>query len=216
MIHTVNAMHPSPIRTTRSKTRSDVASSSSTVTYDTPRTPSSAYSHRSGGSLGEDFSIIKMGRLKSSVVGQDPFNTDAFSGLDNDCGRSLPAWLRGTISTLETRNPLRLLLPDDADTLEHPSLANSEASSNTTAVPDRGEAAVAFTRPTVPSISDAITANITARSSPRPGLLEIPMSTILAVGQRVRDGRATERHISTSQCPCKSSLQTWSFRGRQL
>ncbi|TBU55829.1 hypothetical protein BD310DRAFT_932856 [Dichomitus squalens] len=205
MIHTVNAMHPTPIRTSRSERRSRVASSSSTATYDTPRTPTDAYSHRSGSSLGQEFSVIKMGKPRSSANGHDPFDPEAFSGMQSDGGRPVPAWLRGTISTLETRNPLRLLLPDDTDAHEQSSHLSSEAFSD---IIPMDEAPFAFTSPTHPPTHYIVPTNVTARSSPNTILIPTPVSTALEAGmqERVVKGHGTDfgdsiHHIGSAAVP---------------
>ncbi|KAI1794182.1 hypothetical protein LXA43DRAFT_1059401 [Ganoderma leucocontextum] len=65
-----------------------------------------------------------MGGSRSSVTGSDPFDPAAFRGMGRAADEVLPPWLKGAISTLETRNPLRLLLPDDVT--EHEDSGHSD------------------------------------------------------------------------------------------
>ncbi|KAI0694008.1 hypothetical protein C8T65DRAFT_58812 [Cerioporus squamosus] len=115
MIQTVNVLHATPASTTRSR-RQRAASSSSATTYETPRTPANAYSSFNGGALGEDFSVLEMDYPMSSAKARDPFDPSVFCDLDEDAQtidatRHLPPWLHGTITTLGSKHPLRLLLP---------------------------------------------------------------------------------------------------------
>ncbi len=116
MIQTVNILHATPNSGTRSR-RQRAASSSSAATYDAPRTPVDAYNAFDGGALGENFSVLKMDGPGSSVRDHDPFDRSAFCDWDEDSPRAtdatrcLPPWLQGTITTLGSKHPLRLLLP---------------------------------------------------------------------------------------------------------
>ncbi len=122
MIQTVNTLHATPNSATRSR-RQRATSSSSATTYDAPRTPVDAYNAFDGGALGEDFSVLKMDGAGAPVRDHDdPFDRSAFCDWDEDsprttdATRSLPPWLRGTITTLGSKHPLRLLLPtSDSD-----------------------------------------------------------------------------------------------------
>ena len=154
MIQTVNIMHPSQAITSRSQDRQRVASSSSTTTNDTPETLMDAYSHHGSSSLGQAFSIIKMNGTGPSAKGSDPFDPAAFRGTGGGHCRAiedLPSWLRGTISTLDTRDPLRLLLPDDVARHDDSSQSTIRSTLDIAIASEQEEAPFAFTSPTASS-----------------------------------------------------------------
>ncbi|KAM5531258.1 hypothetical protein V8D89_015059 [Ganoderma adspersum] len=161
MIHTVNIMHPSPAHTSRSKDRQRVASSSSTTTNDTPETLTDAYSHHRSSSLGQEFSVIKMSGTRPSVKGSDPFDPAAFRGSGGGADRAtedLPPWLRGTISTLDTRDPLRLLLLDDVAGHEESCHSAIQSTFDITIASEKEEVPFAFTSP--PASSPGLAARL--------------------------------------------------------
>ncbi|KAI0630187.1 hypothetical protein C8Q77DRAFT_247006 [Trametes polyzona] len=116
MIRTVNIMHGSPSTERRSR-RGHTLSSSSATDYDTPRTPVGR-PHPTD-VLGRGISVLKMRMSGPSVTGTDMFAPDAFQG-PADAGQnpanSLPPWLRGTLSSLDSNHPLRHLAPGEPTT----------------------------------------------------------------------------------------------------
>lgn len=108
MIETISR---SPIKASSSRRRQRTRSigSSSTSYCDLPRTPIDAYDGRQAGPLGKDFALIKM---DAGAVTLNEFRQDALKTTSNHQDtRPLPPWLSITLTGLDSKHPLRLLLP---------------------------------------------------------------------------------------------------------
>ncbi|OBZ68181.1 hypothetical protein A0H81_11985 [Grifola frondosa] len=120
MIDTVSILHTSPASSTLSRrSRRRAASSSSVASYDMPKTPVDAYSGIDNGRLGQGFSVLKMKGptvpARQNRVGRHQGDIFASSSIQSDSAmRPLPSWLCDTLSTLDPRHPLRILLPANA------------------------------------------------------------------------------------------------------
>ena len=115
MVQTVNVMYGS----SRLPKRERAVSSSSITSYDIPTAPSDAYSD-----------CLRIGRKRGSVTAntrkshplpdpQDIFSLDAFSestAPPRPPATKLPSWLQGTLSSLDSQHPLRLLVPEQTVT----------------------------------------------------------------------------------------------------
>lgn len=117
MIETVNVIHGTQ-STSRSKRRRAASGSSSTASYDMPRTPVDVYSALEGGRLGEDFSVLKLRpfslQQESPDLGQTyratPSTLDTTTRYKSPQDAP-PAWLTTTVATLGLNHPLRDLIP---------------------------------------------------------------------------------------------------------
>ena len=154
MIQTVNVLHTTPTTIVRPP-RQRAVSSSSAAAYDSPSTPADAYSAYHGGALGEDFSVLKMDRPRSSVRGHDPFHRSTFGDPDEnhsfvDAAGQVPSWLQTTITTLDSKHPLRLLLPQTTDSSSSILDESSETADQQTA----DSSPFAFVHPSKPELSN--------------------------------------------------------------
>ncbi|KAI0645534.1 hypothetical protein C8Q79DRAFT_1119252 [Trametes meyenii] len=116
MIRSVNVMHGLAPHSgsSRRPRHGRAVSSSSGTSYDVRKTPLDAYSSRDDGRLGNDFSVMKMEASKPSVGHADMFAPNAFHELDEASSpttQQLPSWLRGTLSALDSKHSLRVLVP---------------------------------------------------------------------------------------------------------
>ncbi|KAI0949702.1 hypothetical protein AcW1_009232 [Taiwanofungus camphoratus] len=110
MIDTVRILHRSPASTAHSRPRRQRAASSSSVSaasYDVPKTPVDAYSGLDQGRLGQNFSVLKM---QDSAAAMTDY-VDSTSRSKRARLSPVPSWLCNTLSTLDCRHPLRVLLP---------------------------------------------------------------------------------------------------------
>ncbi|KAH9847144.1 hypothetical protein C2E23DRAFT_849705 [Lenzites betulinus] len=152
MIQTVNIMHGSPHRRGSDRnTRNRAVSSSSAVSYDLPRTP--AHDIRDGGGLGPGFSTMKMRTSAPSVSGIDMFAPGAFCSPGSSrqpAIERLPPWLEGTISSLDSRHPLRLLAPEVPGTRRDSSPSALDLSSDSLLTPAE-DSPFAFIPPAKPT-----------------------------------------------------------------
>lgn len=137
---------PRPPITERRRSRGRAISSSSGTSCEVPKTPQSE-DHR----LGRDFSILKMRVSEPSVAGADMFAVDAFRepGM-NKPKEHLPPWLRGTISSLAPKHPLRLLAPGQSALHGDSSPSALDLSSDSLPTPVE-ETPFAFVAPVIPS-----------------------------------------------------------------
>ncbi|THV05073.1 hypothetical protein K435DRAFT_136212 [Dendrothele bispora CBS 962.96] len=106
MVERMNISYHLPTRPDRSRKRAYSTGSSSVSSNAMPRTPVDSYDGLQVGALGDDFSLIKMGK-KMPGVEQD--ENEGFP--KKRCKLMLPTWLEDTFSTLNKGHPLRLLLP---------------------------------------------------------------------------------------------------------
>ncbi|KAI0355641.1 hypothetical protein OH77DRAFT_1589649 [Trametes cingulata] len=153
MIQTVNVMHgaPSGPRADRRRGRERAPSSSSGLSYDVPRTPldpRDVYGHHEAGPVQNP----SMQRTKTSTRLTHPpdmFAPDAFR--DPDSAERLPPWLRGTISSLDPRHPIHLLVPADAAARSDSSPSGLGPSSDSLCTPGPEDSPFAFTAPVPPA-----------------------------------------------------------------
>ncbi|PCH43858.1 hypothetical protein WOLCODRAFT_164785 [Wolfiporia cocos MD-104 SS10] len=115
MMDTINNIHTSSGSSARSRPRRNRAASSSSVSlgsYDVPKTPVYIYNGLDEGRLGSDFSVLKMkpsGGLHKEYVDEE----NIFGTKPSKKARTapIPEWLGNTLSMLDPRHPLRVLLP---------------------------------------------------------------------------------------------------------
>ncbi|KAI0374191.1 hypothetical protein BV20DRAFT_607584 [Pilatotrama ljubarskyi] len=112
MIQTVNVMHGAPFRSTaeRGGGRRGVPSSSGTR-YDVRRASFNASDAYHSSRSGQDLVTLKRRTSARLTSHPDIFAPDAFR--DPDFAERLPPWLRGTISSLDPKHPIHLLVPGD-------------------------------------------------------------------------------------------------------
>ncbi|KAI0675129.1 hypothetical protein C8Q78DRAFT_523011 [Trametes maxima] len=154
MIRTVNVMHgPTPRSGHKRQSRHGRAvSSSSGTSYDVPKSPLDAYSSRGGGRLGDEFSVMKMGAPKPSLGHADMFSPTAFHGPEEASSHTaqqqqLPSWLRGTLSTLDSKHPLHGLVPGRTGVYGDSSPSGLAPSSDPPPAQEAEESPFAFTAP---------------------------------------------------------------------
>ncbi|KAI0630178.1 hypothetical protein C8Q77DRAFT_246723 [Trametes polyzona] len=135
MIRTVNIVHGSPSTERRSR-RGRTLSSSSATGYDIPWTPVDGLHPTDV--LGRGISVLKMRMSGPSVTGTDMFAPGAFQE-PADAGQNpanpLPPWLRGTLSSLDSKHPLRHLAPGEPTTRGDSSPSVLDSSSDTLFTP---------------------------------------------------------------------------------
>ncbi|KAI9068264.1 hypothetical protein FKP32DRAFT_173430 [Trametes sanguinea] len=107
MIQTVNVMHGSSSMSRRSDRRR-IKSTSSATDHGAPQTPVVAYSKVEGGRPGHN--VLKMQHSQSSAGHSDMFDPAAFRERMHPTD-TVPPWLTGTLSSLDSKHPLRLLVP---------------------------------------------------------------------------------------------------------
>ncbi|KZT10632.1 uncharacterized protein LAESUDRAFT_809575 [Laetiporus sulphureus 93-53] len=116
MMETVNVLYTSPTSSSSSRyrrPRTFSSSSASAVSYDMPKTPVDAYSGYDEGRLGKEFSVLKMPKSdnpaaeESALIARnDPYNERRRRAPT----QPVPTWLSKTLSTLDPRHPLRVLV----------------------------------------------------------------------------------------------------------
>lgn len=116
MIETVNVMY-SGSNNSHPRRRRATSGSSSSVSYDVPKTPVDAYNELEGGRLGEDFSVIKTRTrggyehdLDALAVSHYDSNPTVMSN-GQDHAEDVPEWLSDTVASLSSKHPLRHLIP---------------------------------------------------------------------------------------------------------
>ncbi|TDL26122.1 hypothetical protein BD410DRAFT_784161 [Rickenella mellea] len=113
MLQRVNTTYSARSPASQVRKRALSASSSSSMSYEPPKTPVDVY-HAAveQNSLGEGFSVIKLNGSSSSrgACSDRPHDTDLNKRYPERLSKPLPTWLSETFSTLEHHHPLRLLV----------------------------------------------------------------------------------------------------------
>ncbi|KAI8972212.1 hypothetical protein BD414DRAFT_500549 [Trametes punicea] len=146
MIQTVNIMHGS-LSTSRRSRRERGPSSSSVMSYGVPRIPVGAYSGLCTRRLGQEFSALQMKGPRSSMGHSNVFAPDALPApVQHAAGHAeeLPAWLQGTLESLDSKHPLRLLVPGQPTSPGDSSPSALDSSSDLLATPGPEERSVSF------------------------------------------------------------------------
>ncbi|TFY70892.1 hypothetical protein EVG20_g2123 [Dentipellis fragilis] len=160
MIEQVNMMYSSPGSASESRRKRTFSSGSSSVsTRDVPKTPLDAYSRFQEGRLGKDFAVIKLTEPTRELRDDTEPSSDTVDevGVRAKTPGPIPDWLSSTLSRLDSRHPLRRVMPA-VDSPFNPEVGNDpvfpakESGDDTPGQPDAEEDTVFAFQPPPPEV----------------------------------------------------------------